>query len=675
MPIRKVIPRSLDSAAASANLNFDAGTLFVDSTNNRVGIKQASPALPLHVTSTDENVALFQNSNNSPALIRLREPATTNDPYIASYGNSMAFGTYGGTEYARFTSTGLGIGTSSPSTKLQVVGTTLLASASTYGASTAAISVYNGSSSANYYKADNHYFQLAAGTDTLTINSAGAVALSTAVASGGYNLFIRNPTDTGGDNTRYAGIQFQIGSDQGTAAIQAYRTNSAADYSTALTFLTKGAGAPATNPVERMRITSGGNVGIGTSSPTTGLVVAFPYSIDTIGSPSKWTSLFRDTSAMALGVGGSLLFQGSKSSGGAVGNYGGIAGLKENGNDGNEQGYLALFSVPASGIITERMRIASDGNVGIGTTAATGKLDVRGNLYVNTTASGSSPANGGYFGVSDGGLYLSTVTSAPIEFAIANSEKMRLDSSGNLLVGGTTALANGALMVGNNSTTRPIVAIGSGGVDGTYINGIVFFPWNGTECNVIRNSVSVNAGNSGFQFMVSDGGGASTQTQSFRINRTSCTVIGSLSKGSGSFKIDHPLPEKTETHHLVHSFIEGPQADLIYRGKVNLVAGTATVNIDTAARMTQGTFEVLCRDVQCFTTNESDWTAVRGSVNGNILTIEAQDSTSTASISWMVIGERKDKHMYDTEWTDDDGKVIVEPLKVQPEEIAPVETE
>jgi len=29
----------------------------------------------------------------------------------------------------------------------------------------------------------------------------------------------------------------------------------------------------------------------------------------------------------------------------------------------------------------------------------------------------------------------------------------------------------------------------------------------------------------------------------------------------------------------------------------------------------------------------------------------------------MVIGERKDKHMYDTQWTDENGKVIVEPLK------------
>lgn len=141
----------------------------------------------------------------------------------------------------------------------------------------------------------------------------------------------------------------------------------------------------------------------------------------------------------------------------------------------------------------------------------------------------------------------------------------------------------------------------------------------------------------------------------------SCT--GALSKGSGSFRITHPLTQLSDTHQLVHSFIEGPKADLIYRGKVNLINGTATVNIDSAAGMTEGTFVALCRDVQCFTTNEYDWTPVRGSVSGNVLTIDAQDNTSTASVSWMVIGERKDQHMYETDWTDDDGHVIVEPLK------------
>lgn len=146
----------------------------------------------------------------------------------------------------------------------------------------------------------------------------------------------------------------------------------------------------------------------------------------------------------------------------------------------------------------------------------------------------------------------------------------------------------------------------------------------------------------------------------------SASFAGSVSKGSGSFRIDHPL--KAETHQLVHSFIEGPQADNIYRGKVDLVAGTAAVNIDTVAGMTEGTFAALNREIQCFTTNEAGWTAVKGSVTGNVLTITAQDNTCTDTVSWLVIGERHDQHMYDTEWTDDNGKVIVEPEK--PTELA-----
>jgi len=150
------------------------------------------------------------------------------------------------------------------------------------------------------------------------------------------------------------------------------------------------------------------------------------------------------------------------------------------------------------------------------------------------------------------------------------------------------------------------------------------------------------------------------------LTATGVAIAGSLSKGSGSFLIPHPLPALNETHNLVHSFIEGPQADLIYRGRISLVAGKATINIDTASTMTEGTFELLCRDVQCFTSNETDWSPVRGSVVGNTLTIECQDTASVATISWMVIGERKDQHMLDTELTDENGKVIVEPLKPIP---------
>jgi hypothetical protein len=143
-------------------------------------------------------------------------------------------------------------------------------------------------------------------------------------------------------------------------------------------------------------------------------------------------------------------------------------------------------------------------------------------------------------------------------------------------------------------------------------------------------------------------------------------VVGSLSKSSGSFCIDHPLPSMTETHNLVHSFVEAPDADLMYSGMVNLVNGLATVNIDTASRMTEGTFVLLCRNVRRFCSNEGGWTPIRSTIVGNILTIEAQDATCSDEIFWQVIGERCDKHMIDTGWTDEEGRVIVEPLKIKP---------
>jgi hypothetical protein len=149
-----------------------------------------------------------------------------------------------------------------------------------------------------------------------------------------------------------------------------------------------------------------------------------------------------------------------------------------------------------------------------------------------------------------------------------------------------------------------------------------------------------------------------------RVQSTSgnVTIRGSLSKGSGSFRIKHPLASKKNTHQLVHSFIEGPQADLIYSGGVALVNGRAVINIDEVATMTEGTFEALCRNIRVFTSNETSWDAVRGKVEGNILTIECQNIESTDEVSWLVIGERQDEHMFETEWTDANGKVIVEPL-------------
>ena len=173
-----------------------------------------------------------------------------------------------------------------------------------------------------------------------------------------------------------------------------------------------------------------------------------------------------------------------------------------------------------------------------------------------------------------------------------------------------------------------------------------------------------------FQRLVND-----VATESFRIVRATgdvtmaedLSVTGALSKGSGSFKIDHPLPAKTDTHHLIHSFIEGPRCDLIYRGTVTLVDGTAQVDLDDAAGMTSGTWVLLCRDEQCFTSNETGWQHVRGTVSGSTLTIDCEEAICTDTVSWMVVASRKDQHIMETDWTDEDGYPIIEPLKPDPE--------
>ena len=149
----------------------------------------------------------------------------------------------------------------------------------------------------------------------------------------------------------------------------------------------------------------------------------------------------------------------------------------------------------------------------------------------------------------------------------------------------------------------------------------------------------------------------------YAYNSNNVNFRGSISKGGGSFRIKHPHPSKKNTHDLVHSFIEGPQCDNIYRGKINLVGGSATVNLDTVSKMTDGTFVLLNRDIQCFTSNETGWTAVKGTVSGNILTITAQENSCTDTISWMVIGERQDDMIKSLDMTDDNGDLIVEPLK------------
>ena len=145
-------------------------------------------------------------------------------------------------------------------------------------------------------------------------------------------------------------------------------------------------------------------------------------------------------------------------------------------------------------------------------------------------------------------------------------------------------------------------------------------------------------------------------------------VVGELTAGTKTFRIDHPLPSMTDTHTLSHASIEGPQADLMYRGSVDLQGGAATIDLDEAARMTSGTWAVLCRNPQVWVQNETGWTQVRGSVSGSTLTLSAQDSDCTDTVSWLVVAERNDSHYTDSKSTDDDGLFRLERNKAESKE-------
>ena len=255
------------------------------------------------------------------------------------------------------------------------------------------------------------------------------------------------------------------------------------------------------------------------------------------------------------------------------------------------------------------------------------------------------------------------------------TEAVRIDSSQRVGIGTTApdgklhvfASSAGSVTASSLACAFVIESAGNGGMtflspDDAYGQILWNSPTSGG--GLCSSNARIAAGyNGGAQRLdISVGGCGSALT----VFDTGCVNIsGVLAKGSGSFTIEHPLESKKDTHRLVHSFIEGPQADLMYRGIVQLVDGSAQINIDTVSDMTDGTFVALNRCAQVFTTNESNWDAVRGSVTENILTIESNTTNSTACISWMVVGERCDQHMMDTGWTHSDGRIIVEPEKTE----------
>ena len=210
-----------------------------------------------------------------------------------------------------------------------------------------------------------------------------------------------------------------------------------------------------TNATERMRITSTGNVGIGTSSPGGDLHIQ--------GAVGNQVRLYL-TDGDATGTGNSLLI--SKS--------GTLSYVSD------RQAGSSLFFGTAD---TERMRIDSSGRVGIGTSSPASRLTVSDgssgltpfsdtDVFIDSNGSNylqfgsgisSSPAI--YFGDSAdgdaGGIIYSHATDA-MSFRANAAERMRIDSSGNVGIG-TTSPSTKLHVV--DSTTGGQLIVASTGTD------------------------------------------------------------------------------------------------------------------------------------------------------------------------------------------------------------------
>jgi len=124
-----------------------------------------------------------------------------------------------------------------------------------------------------------------------------------------------------------------------------------------------------------LAINKSGNVGIGTTGPATALDI-----LAANGVTDSWGQLLvRTNDAAAVDVGGMIVL-GGYGSGTTKYNFGSIAGRKESAGSAGA-GYLA-FGTITSAANTEKVRITSTGNVGIGTTSPAVKLEVAGTSWL-----------------------------------------------------------------------------------------------------------------------------------------------------------------------------------------------------------------------------------------------------------------------------------------------------
>ena len=203
--------------------------------------------------------------------------------------------------------------------------------------------VGNDSDTGLWYPAANTVALSTSGSERLRITSAGDVGIGTTTPANyaGYKTLTINGTSTGGEiDLQAAGVQVAFFAASGGS------TGFGSTASTPLILYT--------NNTERMRIASGGSVGINTSSPTTTLTV------DT--KQANYTDGIDISNSTQWGYGSSINFRAISTDGGSLNT---VSRVQQFWEASNKFG-MGFWTYDSS--LIERMRINSSGYITMGTT-------------------------------------------------------------------------------------------------------------------------------------------------------------------------------------------------------------------------------------------------------------------------------------------------------------------